>query len=165
MKVVSILLLLLVLVGAVYATKNVIVQSKCAFKSTRTRAELEAYEKSWHNCEYNGVKLNRTGIIDYFNRGFDMNQDGVLSMTECEVARNCYFSAVERQFGETCKTVFDRCDCDQDGVITQEDFLLSHFTCLKDCEAGIRIYKYIGQYLKPSDAAFTRCRGANDDFV
>ena len=165
MKVIQLALLVLVLVSAVYAAKNVIVQSKCAFKSTRTRAELEEYEKSWHNCEYNGVKLNRTGIIDYFGLGFDRNGDGVLTMDECEFARNCYFNAAERQFGETCKTVFDRCDCDQDGEITQTDFEMSYFTCLKDCEAGIRIYKYIGQYLKPGDKAFSRCRNSNDDFV
>jgi hypothetical protein len=165
MKAHCIAFLLLLLVAGAFASKNVLVQSKCAFKSTRTRAELDAYEKSWHNCEYNGVRLNRTGIIDYFSLGFDINHDGVLSMEECEFARNCFFSAAERQFGETCKTVFDRCDCDQDGVITQEDFLMSHFTCLKDCEAGIRIYKYIGQYLQPGSTAFAKCRGDNDEFV
>lgn len=154
--------LFLVFVAGVYhaiATKNVIVHAPCVLEATRTRAELEAYAKSWAKC-----KWQRHEIVAYFKRGFDLNGDDALSMDECEFARNCYFDPELRQFGETCKTVFDRCDCGQDGVITAEDFENSYFTCLKDCEAGERIYTYIGQYLENNTAALTKCRNAKGEF-
>lgn len=164
----ALLVILLLFVVAAFASKDVIVRSPCTIPSTRTRAELDAAAKSWDNCFYHdskhgNVKLDRSGIIDYFKLGFDLNNDGKLSMDECETARNCFFTRAELQFGETCKTVFDRCDCNQDGVITRLDFEKSTFTCLRDCTAGQRIYQYIGQYLG-NGTALSRCRNGNDEF-
>lgn len=158
-KMLRALLLLLFLIGisAVLAAKDVAVRSSCAFPATRTRGELESYAKSWVTCEYKGVPLNRSAIIDYFKLGFDLDGDGKLSMKECETARNCFFTKAELQFGETCKTVFDRCDCNQDGVITRTDFERSYFTCLKDCDAGRNIYWLIGSRLV-NNTAYTKCQ-------
>jgi hypothetical protein len=165
----ALLLLFLVIACSFCAAKDVIVRSPCTIPSTRTRAELDSAAKSWDNCYYHDskkgdVKLDRAAIIDYFKLGFDLNGDGKLSMDECETARNCFFTRAELQFGETCKTVFDRCDCNQDGLITRLDFEKSYFTCLRDCTAGQRIYQYVGQYLG-NGTALSRCRNGNDEFV
>lgn len=149
-------LLLLLLVAVVCASKDILVPNPCVIPVSRYHSELAKYADSWKNCYADGVKLDRLAIIDYFKLGFDLNHDGRLSMDECETARNCYFNAAERQAGETCKTVFDRCDCDQDKFITRSDFERSFFTCLKDCTAGQMIYKYIGQRLG-NGTAYTKC--------
>lgn len=171
MRALSLFLLFLFLSAcAVYASKDVLVRSPCTIATSRTRAELDAYAKSWEYCTYHDkdlgadVRLERSAIINYFKLGFDLNNDGKLSMEECETARNCYFSKAELEFGETCKTVFDRCDCFQDGVITESDFVHSYFTCLKDCTAGRRIYEYIGKYIG-NGTAMSKCRNGNDEFV
>ncbi len=156
----------LFLFGCVLATcvaKDVMRRAPCKVATTRMQSELDAFAKSWENCEYNGVKLTRMAIVDYFKLGFDLDGDGKLSMSECEAGRNCYFNSVERKFGETCKTVFDRCDCNQDGLITRDDFERSFFTCLKDCEAGRRIYEYIGIHMA-NNTAFSKCRNSDDSF-
>lgn len=161
MRLLILFLLLSACAIALCVSKDVPVRSPCVIATTRTRSELESYAKSWENCEYDGVKLTRTAIIDYFKLGFDLDGDGKLSMAECEAGRNCYFNAAERQFGETCKTVFDRCDCNQDGMITRTDFERSYFTCLKDCTAGKNIFRLIGQFVI-NTTAFSNCRAPDD---
>jgi hypothetical protein len=76
-------------------------------------------------------------------RGFDLNNDGVWTIDECEFARLYYFNELERMLGETCKTVFFRCDCDGDGKMTIEDFENSRVSCLRNCRAVSRIKAFV----------------------
>ncbi len=91
-------------------------------------------------------------LISWLDLGFDMNDDGGISMEECEYTRKYYFSEAELVWGESCETVFQRCDCDGDGFIIYEDFRDSEFSCLKDCGAATRLWYFVGSRMTSKKA-------------
>lgn len=95
-----------------------------------TRGEHEADVRSFLESPY-----KREDAIGWFKMGFDMNGDGGVDIHECEAARSHYLGVLELAFAETCETVMLHCDCDGDGVITEEDFQRSVFTCLRNAQA------------------------------
>lgn len=119
--------------------RDIVVSSPCVDGVTRKLSQVRADNRSWD--EYDFV---RDDVIAYMKLGFDQNGDGYLSERECNEARNFYFSPFELQWGETCRTVILRCDCDGDGLISLEDFQNSYMTCLRRGIDGARIKYLIG---------------------
>lgn len=115
----------------------------CANGETMSRSKHEADIASFENCKY-----QRLDAIAWMDKGFDMNGDGSLDMHECIQARKYYLKWWERPVAESCDTVFLHCDCDGDGLITQEDFERAVFTCLRNCETVMTIDKYIASRMK-----------------
>ncbi len=134
--------------------KDPIIESVCANNAKRHLSQIQADRDSWI-----GLPWNRSDLIKFADKGFDTDGDGAISVQECENARNFYFTALQLQFGETCETVFKHCDCDQDGFITAEDFLLSEMTCLKNGNSGKIIWALIGSKIT-NDGAF---KGKNEE--
>lgn len=146
-----ILLSVFALVGQSYALKrnnpDEMVYTPCVNQISHPRSVIEADLKSWETCKY-----QRSEIIDYMKRGFDLNNDGVWTIDECEFARLYYFNELERMLGETCQTVFFRCDCDGDGQMTIEDFENSRVSCLRNCVAAGRIKALVLDKMPTSNA-------------
>jgi hypothetical protein len=129
------------------------IQSDCVNNVKRRRSQIKADADSWK-----GLPWTRADLISYADRGFDTDGDKAINFTECENARNYYFTPVQIQLGETCDTVFRRCDCDGDGFITKDDFLNSYMSCLKDGKSGRLINWLIGEKIT-ADGAF---KGKNE---
>ena len=129
--------------------------SPCKFLHERTKKVLDQmaiqhYDdlQSWKTCRWQRIE-----VISWVDKGFDTNRDGKLSMEECEWARSYYFKPIEQMFGESCPTVFERCDCDGDGFIDAQDFLNSKYTCLRNCDKATLIWFFIGSRMA-TDRAF-----------
>ena len=120
-------------------THDPLIASPCVDGVTRRRSQIEADRRSWDDYPF-----NRSDLIEYMKLGFDVNDDQHLSPDECKMARDYYFTPFELQWGETCATVFARCDCDGDGLISQWDFENSYMTCLRRGLDGARIQYLIG---------------------
>lgn len=125
--------------GCLGKTHDPLIASPCVDGVARLRSQIEADRRSWDDYPF-----NRSDLIAYMHLGFDVNNDQYLSMEECNDARNYYFTEFELQWGETCATVFNRCDCDGDGLISQWDFENSYMTCLRRGLDGARIFYLIG---------------------
>ena len=124
-----------------------IIVSECINGYVKHKAEHERDVLSWKTC-----KFQRDQIIGYMQTGFDLDGDGALNFTECQKARNYYFSKAELDFGESCEKVFLRCDCDNDGYITLDDFEKSHLTCLRDCGSAWRVWYFVGSRMPTGKA-------------
>ena len=135
------------LVVASFKNVDPLIQSECANGAKRRRSLIEEDRKSWDT-----VPFKREDLIGYMKLGFDTDDDKALSYQECENARNYYLNDFERQIVETCETIFLKCDCDQDGYITQEDFANSYMTCLKDAKSGKIIYYFVGSRITAGGA-------------
>lgn len=119
--------------------RDIVVSSPCVDGVTRKLSQVRADNRSWDAYDF-----VREDVIGYMKLGFDQNGDGYLSEDECNDARNYYFSSFELQWGETCRTVMLRCDCDGDGLISQDDFEKSYMTCLRRGIDGARVKYLIG---------------------
>jgi Ca2+-binding EF-hand superfamily protein len=132
-----------------------ILATSCLNGYAKTRWEHEQDVISWKTCRF-----QREEVISWVGLGFDRNNDSSIDMDECNFARNFYFTPKEQEAGESCYTVFERCDCDNDGFITEEDFALSAYTCLRDCGAAMRIWFFIGSRM-PKKKAFAGLQEAD----
>jgi hypothetical protein len=111
----------------------------CTNGLTKTKADYEADLASWKNCRW-----QRMDIVNLTNVGFDLNGDGGIDIDECGTARHEYFSLEESVWGETCKEVITKCDCDGDGIITAWDFENSSFHCVPNCFKANLIWWLLG---------------------
>ena len=131
--------------------------SDCINGYVKTRAEYQRDLVSWKTCEW-----QRSQIIDYMKKGFDVNNNGKLEFWECEKARHFYFNDEELKFGESCEKVFARCDCDNSGEIDLEDFENSYLFCLRDCRAAKRVWFFIGSRM-PTGNAYEGLQAPDDN--
>lgn len=120
-----------------------LIASPCTGKNTKiTRAYHDANAKSRADCPY-----NRSDVITVAQKGYDLNGDGLICIDEIITLENHYLSAAEialLNLIETPETIIRRCDCDNDGCISQWDFENSIDTCLRDCPALRRIKYFLG---------------------
>lgn len=114
--------------------------TQCVNGISKSYASYQKDQASWETCPW-----QRTEIYGWVGLGFDLNGDEEIDFEECIYAREYYFLDIEKQLGETCETVFYRCDCDGDGYLSVSDFENSDQSCLPDCNAAWRIYNYIGK--------------------
>lgn len=142
------LIALLFSVRPAFAKNDPLAVSDCPNADPRHQSDVDANKATWEGCRF-----QRGEVISWMDKGFDIDNDGYLSMWECEYARNYYFNPVELMFGESCETVFKRCDCDGDKLIDYNDFTNSWQTCLANCNAAKRIWFFIGSRL-PTEKAF-----------
>ena len=134
-------LLLLVLTADVFASihdKDPWIESVCISNAKRRLSQLKADNESWV-----GLPWTRNDLINFAGQ-FDTDGDKAIDFQECEDVRNYYFEPYQLQIGETCDTVFRRCDCDGDGYITQWDFENSHMTCLREGKSGKLLWWLVG---------------------
>lgn len=146
------------------ASDNTLLSTPCINGMTLTVGAYRKAQESWKHVKWDdkarqrfaemGITgdIRREHIILFVQKGFDTDRDGAINRTECENARNFYFTKFELQFGESCETVFHRCDCDGDGYITEDDFFNSKFSCLKDGNAGERMWLYVGSRMPTANA-------------
>ncbi len=127
--------------------RDIIISSPCVDGVTRKLSQVLADNRSWDDYDF-----VRDDVIAYMKLGFDQNDDGYLSEEECNEARSYYFTPFELQWGETCRTVIMRCDCDGDGLISLDDFQNSYMTCLRRGIDGARIKYLIGQRISKMGA-------------
>ena len=140
---------------ALALSDNDILDRGCVNGITRTRKQYKRDQDSWNNCVINNQTLKRMNIINWIGKGFDMDGDEAISFEECQYTRKYYFNEAELIVGETCETVMQRCDCDGDGYITYEDFKRSDMSCLRDCDAGKRVWYFVGSRMTDPNKAFT----------
>lgn len=127
--------------------RDIVVSSPCVDGVTRKLSQVRADNRSWDDYDF-----VRDDVIAYMKLGFDQNGDGYLSENECNEARSYYFTSFENQWGETCRTVIMRCDCDGDGLISLLDFKMSYMTCLRRGIDGARIKYLIGERISSMGA-------------
>jgi len=127
----------------------------CVNGEVMTRGDHQKDLDSWKKCP-----VKREQVMAINRMGFDINGDGSIDMDECNQARHYYLSWAERMVAESCDKVFEHCDCDGDGMISEEDFKRSVFTCLRNCKAGVMINHYIGSRMKNGKAFAGKQEGA-----
>lgn len=113
--------------------------SKCVNGVSKTKATYDSDINSWKNC-----KWQRSDVINMTGLGFDLNGDQVIDAYEIEFARHYYFTSFELVFGESTKEVIEHCDCDGDGRISQEDFLSSEMSCIRNCDKAEEVWWFLG---------------------
>jgi hypothetical protein len=103
---------------------------------------------SWENCE-----VNRTYGWTILKTFMDSNGDGNIGLTECKNAIDNLtkhdppppfiaemITEISNFFiKDQCLDFFEKCDFDEDGVVTSEDFDLSDATCLQNCRSVKRM--------------------------
>lgn len=120
-----------------------LISSKCLNGASKTRAAYEADLASWKNCRW-----QRSDVINMTGMGFDLNGDKFIDAYEIEFARHYYFSAPELIMAESTKEVMEHCDCDGDGVISEEDFLNSDMSCIRNCDKAAEVWYFLGSRIK-----------------
>lgn len=105
----------------------------------RTRRERITSERSFDNCtiitpEGREESLKRDDVINYALENLDYNKDGVIDRDECETSVILLMPAFMRSFIPACSTIFERCDCNHDDIISIDDYKRSIDTCLGHCE-------------------------------
>lgn len=140
--------------------KDKILPSLCLNGYPKKLSEHLADVESWKNCVINGSLAKREDIIGWVKRGFDQNNDDEISMEECEFTQNYYLTPEQRKI-EPCSVVFERCNCDNDGGISIQDFLMAEYTCLRNCDVAYLMWVLIGSKM-PSERAFDGIKAADD---
>lgn len=135
---------------------NDLLPAPCVNGLTLTRKQHNADLESWETCRF-----QRMDLIKYMRGGFDMDGDSAISFEECNYIRNYYFNKAELVFGESCETVFQRCDCDGDGYITYEDYRDSNFSCLRACRDAERLWYFVGSRMVDPTKAFSGVQEAD----
>ena len=114
-----------------------------------TRAQHDWNQESLRTC-----KFNRSEVVEWAKKGFDLNGDMYIDMAEVKGIRDYYLTPAElaSNLVETLDTIFYRCDCDGDGRISNWDFDNTPDTCLRDCGALTRINYFIGSRMADGKA-------------
>lgn len=119
--------------------KDVLVPSKCVYGVSKSKLAYEEDINSWKTCPW-----QRFDVINMTGLGFDLNGDQLIEPYEIEFAKHYYFSPIELIFGESTKEVMDHCDCDGDGYISQDDFLNSDMSCIRNCDKAREVWWFLG---------------------
>lgn len=135
----SLFIAFLLCVQAKSSSKSELMPSICVNGGTKTRADYEADQASWIGCPW-----QRSDVIEWTGRGFDLNGDELIDEDEINTARHYYFEDYELIFGETAAEVLDHCDCDGDGFISTDDFLNSKMTCIRNCNKAREVWWFLG---------------------
>lgn len=127
-----------------------LVYSPCKNGISHPKSVVEEDQASWLTCSH-----QRAEVIEYMKRGFDLDNNQMWDIDECEMARQYYFSPMERMLAAkiSCEDIFFRCDCDGDGSISQEDFEMSYLSCLRNCDRAMLIKRLVLDRM-PTDHAF-----------
>lgn len=151
MKILGFIFLLgtILLVEASRHSIDIEIQSTCANNAKRLQSEIKADRESWEATPW-----KRVDIIKYVRDNFevDTNKDELISVEELQAARVRYLPAFLQTRVESNEIIFRKCDCDGDGFISEQDFLLSYMTCLKDARIATFLYKIFRSYFE-SDAS------------
>jgi hypothetical protein len=106
-----------------------------------TREARERHEASWR-----ASRFKREELIDWFRIFFPGNTIG-LNISECNKIRNRFLKGPEKGVVESCEKIFWKCDCNNDGIIDDEDFENAKDYCLKDANAAEKLNYYVADRL------------------